>query len=540
MQKQDGFWHRPSNAVLMVISMLALAFSMAALFRHENVRTADAQEASPTSGQQHQVLAALQSGFVSIADAVEPSVVSIEATTRPGNAASDNSDDSGDNGDSGNGLFSLPNPFDLFRQNPQTPQPQPRIGTSTGSGVIVRIEGGTSYILTNFHVVDGANKIQVVLPGGDQEKVDGKVVGTDEKTDLAVLSIATPKGLSTANIPKLGDSNKVRVGQWAVAIGNPLGVGETLTVGVVSATGRELAGVEGFRDYRDMIQTDASINPGNSGGPLVNINGEVIGINTAIASPSRGSIGIGFAIPANLAKSIVDQLISKGSVVRGYLGVATSGVNRKMNPDLRKFYGVDYGALVEIVNDDTPAAKAGIKPEDVIISWNGQKIEDFDALESAVSSTPPGRNIPVVVMRSGKKVTVTVTTAKRPSEDTLNPTGDNTQQNSDQPGKISKLASLGLSVSALTPDLAQRLQIPASVKGVLVTDVVPTGPAYEAGIGRGAVIVRVNHTLTPTVKAFQDAVKALKPGEAAVMQVNAPSSTGGRSTAPRTVKPEGQ
>jgi serine protease Do len=543
MQKQEGFWHKPSNTAVLVIAVLALGLAMAALFRNASVQTASAQQAQPTTGQQHEVLNALQNGFVRIAQSVEPSVVSIEATTRPDqNASSDSSDNSGNsdgNGDNG-GMFQFPNPFDFFRQGPQTPQPQqPRFGQSSGSGVIVRVNGNTSYILTNFHVVDGANKVEVVMPGDEETRITAKLIGKDDKTDLAVLSIPTPSGISTANIPKLGDSTRVMVGQWAIAIGNPLGVGETLTVGVVSATGRELSGVEGFKDYRDMIQTDASINPGNSGGPLVNINGEVIGINTAIASPSRGSIGIGFAIPINVVKTILDQLISTGSVTRGYLGVSTTNANRRLSPELREFYGVQNGALVEQVSPNTPASKAGIRPEDVIISWGGQKIANFDDLENAVQTTPPGRQVPIVVMRGGKQVTLTVTTATRPPEDVL--LGSNNEEgggNAPAPEKESKLANFGLSVSPLTPDVAQRLTIPSDVKGVLVTNVVPGGPAYSAGIPRGAVIVRVGHTNTPTVTAFQNAMKALKPGDAAVMLINVPGANNRRTTAIRTVKPE--
>ncbi|HEY3415170.1 MAG TPA: trypsin-like peptidase domain-containing protein [Armatimonadota bacterium] len=538
MHKQDGFWQKPSNTVLMVISVLALGFSLVALFRRDAIETASAQQAAATTGKQRVALGVLQDGFVGIADAVEPSVVSIEATTRPDANATP---DSGDNGDN-SAPFQLPDPFGFFRNSPNqpSPQPQPRMGISTGSGVIVRVDGNTCYVLTNLHVVDGASKIQVILAGKDGEKVDGKVVGSDDKTDLALISMATPAGVTRANIPKLADSNKVKVGQWAIAIGNPLGVGETLTVGVISATGRELSGVEGFKDYRDMIQTDASINPGNSGGPLVDINGDVIGINTAIASPNRGGVGIGFAIPINVAKSILDQLISKGSVTRGYLGVAVSQMNRKLSPELKKYYGVEYGALVEQVNDNTPAAKAGVKPEDVITSWNGQKIADFDDLEAAVTSTPPGRQVDLVVVRGGKQVTLKVTTEKRKSEEELakDINGAPSPGAADQPGKETKLATLGMSVSSLSPQDAQRLGLDAAIKGVLVTKWDLSGPAYEAGIPPGSVILRVGRTPTPTVSALMAAIKNVKPGEAIIMQVNAPSASGGRSTGIRTIKPE--
>lgn len=539
MQNKGGFWQKPSNTAVLVIAVLALGMAMAALFKNTPVQTASAQ-GSPTTGQQQQVLLALQDGFVRIAESVEPSVVSIEATTRPTAAQRRQAPGANPPSDDSDGMFPFPNPFDFFRQNPQSPAPQPapRFGQSSGSGVIVRVNGNTSYILTNNHVVDEATEIKVVMPGRDAQRITAKLVGRDQKTDLAVLSIPTPKGVTAASIPKLGDSSKVKVGQWSIAIGNPLGVGQTLTVGVISATGRELSGVEGVQNYGDMIQTDASINPGNSGGPLVNINGEVIGINTAIASPSRGSIGIGFAIPINLVKDILDQMITTGSVTRGYLGVSTTNANRRLSPELREFYGVEGGALVEEVSPGTPAAKAGVRPEDVIISWNNQTINDFDDLERLVQSTPPGRQVPLVVMRGGKRTNLTITTATRPPEDQIFGPGGRQDQTAPDEEAESRLGRFGMSVAPLTADVAKRLSIPESVKGVLVTNVDPGGPAYEAGIPRGSVIVRVGRTNTPTVSAFQNAIKTLKPGEAAVMLINVPGANNRRTTAVRTITPD--
>lgn len=535
MQTKEGFWQKPSNTAVLVIAVLALGLSMAALFRTTSVNTASAQ-AQPTTGQQRQVLTALQDGFVRIAESVEPSVVSIEATRRPPRSERAARPAPGDSSDN----FGIPDLFDFFRRGPQAPDvnPEPRFGQSSGSGVIVRVNGGTSYILTNNHVVDEATDLKVILPGDDMARITAKLVGKDQKTDLAVLSIPTPKGITTASVPRLGDSSKVKVGQWAIAIGNPLGVGQTLTVGVVSATGRELSGVEGVQNYGNMIQTDASINPGNSGGPLVDINGEVIGINTAIASPSRGSIGIGFAIPINTVKNILDQLISTGTVTRGYLGVSTTNANRRLSPELREFYGVDGGALVEQVSPDTPADKAGMQPEDVILSWDGKRINEFDDLENAVATTPPGQKVPVVVMRDRKRVSLTVTTAARPPERDLLASTEDGSPSPSEPGGETELRSFGMTVAPLTPDVARRLGVPNNTRGVLVTNVDPGGPAYEAGIPRGAVITRVGRANTPTVAAFQDAIKALKPSEAAVLMLNVPGANNRRTTAIRTVKPD--
>jgi len=526
MDSREGFWRKPANTVLFVISVLALGISLAALFRSDPVSMVSAQQSALTPNQK-QALISMQDGFAAIAEAVEPSVVRIEAITRATESTA-----KADRGESSpEGTLVIPNPFDLFRQNPTIPQiPTPQ-GASTGSGLLVKVDGKTTYILTNNHVVDNANVIRVYLAGQDRNSVVGKLVGRDDKSDLAVISIRTPAGVTASTLPKLGDSSKIRVGQWAIAIGNPLGVGETLTVGVISATRRELNRVEGIRDYRDMIQTDASINPGNSGGPLVNIHGEVIGINTAIASSTRGSIGLGFAIPINAARAIMNEIIEHGAVVRGYLGVQTSNQNRVLDEDLKKFYGVQHGALVEMVNPDTPAAKAGIRPEDVIMFWNNQKIEDFDGLEAAVTGTPPGRQIPVKLMRNGKQVTVTVTTAKRPSESDLLASGGSGAVEPEEDNKESVLGGMGMTVSPLRPADAKALNIDENMKGVLVTKVDFGGPADMAGLTRGTLILRVGRTETPTVKEFREATKDLKPGDSVILQINRPVSANQRSNA---------
>jgi Do/DeqQ family serine protease len=281
---------------------------------------------------------------------------------------------------------------DLFR----TPDRQRR-EQSLGSGFIMT---GDGYILTNEHVVAGAEEIKVQL--ADQRIFPGKVVGADSKTDVAVLKIESPDPLPVA---VLGDSDLLKVGQWALAIGNPFGLDSTLTVGVISATGRANVGIE---DYEDFIQTDASINPGNSGGPLLNIYGEVVGINTAIVAAGQG---IGFAIPINLASLIAEQLMTRGEVTRGWLGIGI----QPLDPGLAESFGLDRvtGALVNKVLPDTPADKAGLQRGDILLSFNGKEIRGVRELQLLVASTPIGAKVPVVVMREGTTLTLQVELAER-------------------------------------------------------------------------------------------------------------------------------
>src|SRR5207249_4197165 len=301
-------------------------------------------------------------------------------------------------------------PFDqFFRQAPRSgPQPGAR---ARGSGVIVRERGNDVYVLTNQHVVDGATRLTVSLNQGG--KYPAQLVGADSKSDLAVVRFNPGRSLGDQYVAQMGDSDRVRVGQWAIAVGSPLGYESTLTTGVISAKGRELDGVEGSKDYRGLIQTDASINPGNSGGPLVNIDGQVVGINVAIASPTGSSIGIGFAIPVNRAKSVMEQLITSGKVRRGYLGIATSSANRELSDELKSYYGVKGGALVENVTPDSPAGHAGLKSEDVIVAVDERPINNFGDLEEAVQATPPGKRVKVDVIRAHRPETVWLTLAER-------------------------------------------------------------------------------------------------------------------------------
>jgi serine protease Do len=462
------------------------------------------------------VLTALSDAFVNIADTVEPSVVTISARANQVEKAPSPMQDKGDGG-------MLPEPFrdfDFFRRGgpsqPRTPSP------STGSGVIIKEQGSTVWVLTNNHVVADRDKFKVQLY--DKTDYTGELVGVDQRTDLAVLKFQTRRPLAPGSVAALGDSDRVKSGQWACAIGSPLGYESTLTVGVISARGRELAGLgNGSASYTDLIQTDASINPGNSGGALVNIDGEVIGINVAIASSgmSQGNIGIGFAIPINSAKTVADQLISKGKVVRGYLGVACSSANRELSEGLRDQLKVPTGgALAETVNPDTPAARGGMKDGDVITKFGPRDVHSFSDLEKAVANVTPGNAIPVEVVREGKPVRLNITVVERPSEDDLlkragvpdaDPAPGRGNANGGGNAPQATKAKFGLSVRAGTDG-----------KGVVIAGVTPGSPAFDAGLDSGYSIEQVQGTATPTVDAFVKALDGAAKREEIVLRVRTP------------------
>jgi serine protease Do len=348
----------------------------------------------------------------------------------------------------------------------------------TGSGFVIRKDG---VVLTNNHVVENAKHITVVLSDG--RELEAKVMGRDPKTDLAVLKIDPAKSLPTA---RLGDSDGISVGDWVVAIGNPFGLSNTVTAGIVSAKGRAI----GAGPYDDFIQTDAPINPGNSGGPLLNDRGEVVGINTAIFSQSGGSVGIGFAIPINLAKKLVPELEESGHVTRAWLGVTI----QKLTPDLAQSLGVDpaHGALVAEVSEDGPAAASGIERGDVITRYDGKAVEDNAALPKLVASTPVGKSIPVEVVRDGKTKSLEVTVTKQPGDETA-------QEEHEHKGKW------GLALRELSPAEREQRDLPAGA-GVLVAGVSDDSPAAEAGIKAGDVILQVNRKSVATVEQLKKEV----------------------------------
>jgi serine protease Do len=369
--------------------------------------------------------------------------------------------------------------FNRFFDNiPQHPYKQ----RSLGSGFIISNEG---YILTNNHVVAGADEIKVNLSDGREFKAEVK--GTDEKLDLAVLKINVKGGLPVAH---LGDSDAIQVGEWVMAIGNPFGLNQTVTAGIVSAMGR----VIGSGPYDDFIQTDASINPGNSGGPLFNAEGRVIGINTAIVA---GGQGIGFAIPINMAKSVLPQLEEKGKVTRGWLGVAIQPVT----PELAQSFGVEgeKGALVADVSKDSPADKAGLKSGDIILEFDGKQIQEMNNLPRLVAATPVGKKVKLKLLRNGKPETVMVTIERLKDGEEIA-----------QPGAVQD--RMGMSIRDLNAELAAQIGV-KETKGVVVTAVKPGGVAEDAGIAAGDVIKEINGNKINSSADFAKAVSAHKKGE---------------------------
>lgn len=350
----------------------------------------------------------------------------------------------------------------------QDPQQRKRQQQGAGSGFIIDKDG---YILTNNHVVEKADKITVTL--SDNSEVEAKLIGADPKSDVALIKIDVDHALPTVN---LGDSESLEVGEWVIAIGNPFGLSQTVTVGVVSAKGRSRVGIN---EYENFIQTDAAINPGNSGGPLLNIHGQVVGINSALYSRTGGYMGIGFAIPINMAKSIKEQLQNNGKVTRGYLGVGIQDVDEA----LAESFGLDKsgGVLITDVQEDTPASKAGIKSQDIIVKLGDIELKDTQDLRNRIAQTTPGTDIVLHLMRDGKPIELQVTIGEQPAD-----FGKVAQAVPDE----NPLSSFGLVLQDLTPDLAEQLGYKGR-QGLVISEVTPGSPAAVVGLKSGLLIEEV-------------------------------------------------
>ena len=434
-------------------------------------------------------------GFAGVAKAVTPAVVNI--TTVAAEPVADGRKIPDELRDRMEEFFGGPgSPFGP-RRGPQGPgEPRGRRGGGQGSGVIVSEDG---YILTNNHVIDGAKQVTVTLP--DKREFKGQIVGTDPKTDLAVVKI------DGTHLPTVawGDATTLQVGEYVLAVGNPFGLNSTVTLGIVSALGR---GHMGITQYEDFIQTDAAINPGNSGGALVNTRGELVGINTAIFSQTGGYQGVGFAVPTSMGKPIYESLVKTGTVVRGYLGVGIQDLSQ----DLAKSFGIKQakGALVSDVKEDSPADRAGLKQGDVIISYQGAPVDDAVVLQRLVTRTAVGTKVPVTVIRDGRERSLTVTITEQPDTAKIakaeKPDGDH--------------AFAGLAVQELDRETAKELGLKGKAQGVVVTSVEPDSGAEQAGLMAGDVIREINRQPVISVKDFEKVSAAVKKGEHVLILIN--------------------
>jgi len=396
--------------------------------------------------------------FSSLAESLAPSVVNISTESEESEADAQRRQ--------------MMDPFEGFQGG------GPR--RSLGSGFVFDTQG---YIITNAHVVEDATKIVVRLH--DEREIEAKVIGTDAKTDLAVIRIEGAENLVPVS---LGDSDSLKVGEWVLAIGNPFGLDHTLTAGIVSAKGRRISR---RNPYDNFIQTDAAINPGNSGGPLVNLSGQVVGINSAIFSSGGGNIGIGFAIPVNMAREIVPQLKEEGHVTRGWLGVKIQPVDS----DIAKSLGLDdaKGALVAEVFKDSPASKANVQVGDVIVSFDGHDVVKSADLPALVAGTPIGKTAPLIVVRGGERVTVDVEVAKLADDEVA--------------AKPVKASALGLAVQDVTEEIAEQLGLDKGERGVVVTSVTKGSPAAEAGMEPGDLVVSVGNEPVESAESFREALE---------------------------------
>ncbi|HTX39939.1 MAG TPA: DegQ family serine endoprotease [Bryobacteraceae bacterium] len=478
MSKQS-FWKRPQAVLLaaaMTLAVGGVGFASASRLGYVHPLLA-LKLANPDEGPSH-------TGFAPVVKRVLPAVVNVSSSKVskvPTEFFGQMPDDPmfrqffGDGSGNGSGRRNTP------RQAPEQRE------QSLGSGIIMSPDG---YILTNNHVVDGASDVRVTL--ADKREFKAKVVGTDPKSDIAVLKI------DATNLPTItvGDSSKVQVGDYALAVGDPFGVGQTVTMGIVSATGRTNLGIE---DYEDFIQTDAPINPGNSGGALVNDRGELIGVNTAIiAHGSEGNQGIGFAIPSDMARSVMEEIVQNGKVTRAYLGIVPQDVTPAISQAFNE--AVPSGALVGDVSANSPAQRSGLQRGDIIVDLNGKPVADANDLRMKISMATPGTDVNLKVMRNGEAREVTVRLGVLPTtEAAVTPEGGDSNSSS---------ALAGVSVQDLDTGTAHDLGLPASTQGVVVTNVNPTSEAADAGLRKGDVIQEVNRRPVKNASDFERAVRS--------------------------------
>ena len=414
-----------------------------------------------------------QTGFAHIVKAVRPAVVNITASRTMDTAPNrPNWFNPGQRNENFFGMPPVPNPGD-----------RPR-GMGMGSGVIVSPKG---YVVTNHHVIKGAQTVTVALL--DKREFTGSVVGSDPQTDLAVIKI---QGDALPFVP-WGDSSRLEVGDYVLAIGSPFGLHATVTQGIVSAKGR---GGMGITQYEDFIQTDAAINPGNSGGALVNMHGELVGINTAILSRSGGSQGVGLAIPASLGQHVYTSLVNTGTVIRGFLGVGIQGVTTELARSFR--LNRPDGAIVTEVREESPADRAGLRRGDTIVGYQEQPVSDPRALQRAVTTTPVGTEVTIRIMRDGEEQSLRTTIVAHPMS----------QRVASVPNPEAESHLAGVTVEDLTPRLAKRLGVDG--RGVVVADIRMGSQAEKAGLVRGDVIREINHQPVESMSEFRQAVKSLE------------------------------
>jgi serine protease Do len=471
--------------------------------------------------------ASAPASFADVVERVNPAVVSITATEVQSQSQ--------------RRPYFHGDPFEFFfgPQGPQQPGPQqgprrrqpmqpdqqqdePDIETSGGSGFLISDDG---FILTNYHVVEGATKIKVNLTD-DRHDYTAEVVGTDPSSDLALIKIDVPKKLPFLI---LGDSDALRIGDWVIAVGNPLQYEHTVTVGVVSAKGRKLGGLSRDFSLDSFIQTDAAINFGNSGGPLINVEGEVVGVNTAISSVGQG---IGFAVPANIAKDVMTQLRAKGKVSRGYLGITVA----EISPDMAEAWGLkdDHGALVQSVSAGLPADQAGVKKGDIITAIDGKPVVTSDEVVRLISGRDPGSKVHITVLRDGHQQTMTANLGDRPNQTAESKNGQGDEEGNGGSGGENE-TKLGIRVEELTPAILSELGMPRDAKGVVITHVSRVSEAWEKSLNQGDVITEVNRVSVSTLSEYRREIRKAKPGSLVVLYVVNPPSRTGRDAVSRYV-----